>query len=280
MESTTIELFGKPFIQCVTIKRDYRIPKTMENDACLAYVSNGTHEIFSPNQRIVARDSESILMKCGNYIATFKDVDPKVPFKNIVFHLDPESIKRAFGDNDLSFLKVVKKSHKGTQALKYDQDELLDSFVDSVMTYVNKPHLATEELLCVKLQELVYILSDSGNNPLAVEILGTLYSKEVVHFEEIVQANLFTNLTIPELAHLTSKSESSFKRDFNKIYGESPAKYLKTKRLEKAAELLKYSDLRINEIAWDCGFENAAHFSSSFSQYYGHSPRDYRNDLN
>lgn len=276
MEVTAIELYGSPFIQYITLKQGCRLPKEMENDACLAYVQTGTQEVYSPTQKLLAKENESILMKCGNYIANFTNISPTSQFKSVVFHLDPESIKRAFGDKDLSFLRMNKADQPINPALKIDRSELLDSFVTSLTPYFDNPKLANDELLSVKLQELVYILSDSGKNPLATQIIGTLYNPEKIAFEEIISANVYNNLSIKELAHLSARSESTFKREFRKWYDMSPAKYFKTKRLEKAADLLKRTALSVSEIAWKCGFENAAHFSASFNSCYGSSPKRFR----
>lgn len=279
MEIKSLELFGHSFAECFTLNQGFRTTNEMRNDACLAYVQSGQQEIYSPTQKLVARNNESILMKCGNYVANFKDVTPTSEFKSVVFHLDPEVIKKAFGNEDLNFLRVSKPQHALDPALKIAQNELLDSFVASMIPYFNNPQLAKEELLLLKLKELIYILSDSGKNQIATQIIGTLYSPEEIAFDEIISANIYNNLSIAELAHLTSRSESTFKRDFKKWYSDSPAKYFKTKRLEKAADLLQNSSLQIGEIAWDCGFENAAHFSDSFRTFYGKSPKVYQADL-
>ena len=173
-------------------------------------------------------------------------------------------------------MRVDKSKIARDPALKMEQNELLDSFVLSMMPYFDNPQMAKDELLLLKLKELVYILSDFGNNLVVNQIIGTLYSPEEIAFDEIITANTYNNLSIPELAHLTSRSESTFKRDFKKWYNDSPAKFFKTKRLEKSADLLKISDTPISEIAWECGFENPAHFSASFHDNYNQSPRDYR----
>lgn len=276
MEMISLELFGHPFAECFTLSENMRFPRVMRDDACLAYVQEGKQEIFSPTKKLIAEDNESILMKCGNYIANFKDISPTSQFKSVVFHLDPESIKTVFGDKDLSFLRIDKTKQCLEPALKIDRSLLLDSFVASMQPYFSRPELANERLLATKLQELVYILCDSGNNTVATEIIGTLYTPEEIAFDEVIGANLYNNLSISEMAHLTSRSESTFKRDFKKWYNDSPAKYFKTKRLTRAAELLNTSSLQINEIAWECGFENAAHFSDSFHQHFGQSPKTYR----
>ena len=56
----------------------------------------------------------------------------------------------------------------------------------------------------------------------------------------------------------------------------SPAKYIRQKRLEKAATLLKSTSLRIADIAYDCGFVDQAHFSKLFQRAYSLSPSSYR----
>jgi len=272
----SLELFGHVFAECFTLDQDFRLKREMRNDACLAYIQEGNQEIYSSTQKIQASDKESILMKCGNYIANFRDVTPTAQFKSVVFHLDPEAINKAFDDKDLGFLRVDKSNVARDPALKMEQNELLDSFVSSMMPYFEKPEMAKDELLLLKLKELIYILSDFGNNPVVNQIIGTLYSPEEIAFDEIISANTYNNLSIGELSHLTARSESTFKRDFKKWYNESPAKYFKSKRLEKAADLLVNSITPISEIAWECGFENPAHFSASFHNYSGNSPRGYR----
>ena len=142
--------------------------------------------MYSPTQKIVAKDNESILMKCGNYIANFRDVTPTSQFKSVVFHLDPEVIKKAFGEQEMGFLRVERSGIRLDPALKIEQNELLDSFVNSMMPYFNHPNLVREELLLLKLKELVHILSDSGNNEIISQFLGTLYTREEIEFDKIL----------------------------------------------------------------------------------------------
>tara|TARA_Y100000385_G_scaffold286467_1_gene348529 strand:- start:2597 stop:3040 length:444 start_codon:yes stop_codon:yes gene_type:complete len=142
--------------------------------------------------------------------------------------------------------------------------------------YFEYPELITEELMGLKLQELIYVISDFGHNKEALGLLESLYRPMKTAFEKVVEANIFNNLSIQDLAHLTARSESTFKREFRKLYDHSPAKYIKQKRLEKAPHLLKTSDQSISQTAWDCGFENAAHFSTSFLSHFHVTPKEFR----
>ncbi|MCH7534949.1 MAG: helix-turn-helix transcriptional regulator [Bacteroidetes bacterium] len=276
MERTTIELYGHTFAECITMDMNFRQPNEMKDSACLAYVQTGTQEIYSSKEKLVAKDSESILIKCGHYIASVVDATPRHPFKTVVFHFDKESIKRAFGDKDLSFLTVKKLDEPVDPVLKVGQNDLLDSFVTSMMPYFDHPEMVNDDLLATKLQELIYIVSNSGKNAIATQIIGTLNTPEQIAFKKVVDSNVYNNLNLAELAFLTHRSESSFKRDFRKWYSDSPAKFFKTKRLEKAADLLHSTELQINHIAWKMGFDNPAHFSTSFLAHFGKSPKEYR----
>jgi AraC-like DNA-binding protein len=80
------------------------------------------------------------------------------------------------------------------------------------------------------------------------------------------------------LAHLTNNSLTSFKRKFKDFYKSSPAVYIKAKRLEKAVDLLKYSDQSISDISFNCAFNDIAYFSNSFKQKYGSTPSNFRLD--
>ncbi|MBL4592859.1 MAG: helix-turn-helix transcriptional regulator [Flavobacteriales bacterium] len=276
MEVISLELYGQPFAESFTFSNDFRIPQEMHNDACLAYVVEGAHQLISSTKTLTLNTRDSVLMKCGNYLAFSNGVSAISPMKGVAFHFNPETIKKAFGSRDLNFLKVEVNKEPVDPAVALGQNELIDGFVESLTPYFNNKNLVNDDLLSVKLVELVTILVNSRNNPLVAYIMGTINSPEHLEFDKVIEANLYNNLSIPELAHLTYRSESKFKRDFNAYYSESPAKYLKSKKLEKAAKLLNGSSMQVGEIAWDCGFENAAHFSTSFTKIYGVSPREFK----
>lgn len=280
MKIERLELYGHVFVEYAILSQDFRTPSIMRDDACFIYVHQGEQEVYSPGEKFIIRDHEALLVKCGNYITNFKNVTPVANFKSMIFHLDPEAIRKAFGNRDIDFLRINKKDMPEDSALKYSRSELLDNYMKNMWFYFEHPELATEPLLSVKLQELVLILCESGDNEMANKIIGTLYTPSEVAFDKVVESNLYNNLSIGEIALLANCSESTFKRKFKTYYKESPARYFRLKKLEKAAQLLRSSDTPVSRIAWDCGFENPAHFSTCFVQQYGQSPKAYRNDPN
>jgi AraC-like DNA-binding protein len=276
MEVVTLSLWGQPFIDCLSLNANFRANLEMQDDACLSYVHSGTQEIYAPSGKIVAKDGESILTKCSNFVADNEVDKIRSEFRSVVFHINFNIVKRAFEGKDISFLRPGNAIETDESSLKIGYSQQMESFVESLTMYFDNPDLAREEILVLKLQELVYILCETGKNDVVNLIIRSLQFRNEIGFEEIISSNVYNNLNIRELSHLTARSESSFKRDFTRYYKVSPAKYFKTKRLEKAAELLRSSNLQVNEIAWDCGFENAAHFGTSFRTFFGQTPKEYR----
>lgn len=276
MDVTTLSLWGQSFVDCFSLDSNFRGNQVMHDDACLSYIHSGTQEIYTPSGKIIAKNGECILTKCSSFVAENIGETSTSVFSSVIFHLNLKTIKKAFEGKDIGFLTIDHESKNIESSVKFNNNILIENFVASMTLYFENPDLAKEEILILKLQELVYILCDSVENPLAAQIIGSLQSQEQIAFDDIISANIYSTLSINELAHLTARSASSFKRDFRKWYNESPGKYFKTKRLEKAADMLKNTNLRVNEIAWDCGFENAAHFGNSFLASYGQTPKEYR----
>jgi AraC-like DNA-binding protein len=69
---------------------------------------------------------------------------------------------------------------------------------------------------------------------------------------------------------------SSFKRDFQKQYNESPGKWLLNKRLEYSSVLIRNNNMSISQIVFESGFEDISHFSRSFKTKFGISPTQFR----
>lgn len=83
-------------------------------------------------------------------------------------------------------------------------------------------------------------------------------------------------LSIDELAAEMCMSRSQFSRHISAATGESPSTYFNRLRLEKAARLLKDTDRSVSNIAYDCGFDDAAYFSNMFKKFYRVTPMQYR----
>ena len=94
--------------------------------------------------------------------------------------------------------------------------------------------------------------------------------------EALILSNLTRRITAKELAERFGVSESSFKFYVKGILGDSSLNYFRTKRMEKAAELLESTTMKIIEVANAVGYENQGKFAKVFAETYGVSPLEFR----
>lgn len=83
-------------------------------------------------------------------------------------------------------------------------------------------------------------------------------------------------LSVRDIADSASISESECLRCFRKILDTSPIAYLKTYRLQRAAELLETTSRKVSDIAAQCGFGEMSYFAKSFREIYRCTPSQYR----
>lgn len=155
-------------------------------------------------------------------------------------------------------------------------DRLLEGFRDSISILIDNPDLADESIIATKLKEFVLLLSKSEDISSHYDFLSAIFKPVDIEFKSTVLQNLYSSMSVGELARLCHLSLSSFKRKFREIFGESPGKYIVGKKVEKASELLLNKDLRVSDVAYDVGFESVGTFNRNFNLKYGKSPSEYR----
>src|SRR5437763_17169614 len=83
-------------------------------------------------------------------------------------------------------------------------------------------------------------------------------------------------LDVGDLARAAGLSRAHFSREFRRHFGESPHAYLLTRRLERAAALLRTTDRSVAEICFAVGLTSVGSFTTSFTRTFGASPTAYR----
>jgi AraC-like DNA-binding protein len=94
--------------------------------------------------------------------------------------------------------------------------------------------------------------------------------------KDLIDRHYAEPLTVSELAREAFASEAHFSRSFKRAFGETPARYLVQRRLERAKELLRGTTLTVTEVCFEAGFQSLGSFSSAFHRDVGESPSAYR----
>jgi AraC-like DNA-binding protein len=93
---------------------------------------------------------------------------------------------------------------------------------------------------------------------------------------DLADARYAEPLTVDDLAAAAHMSRAHFSREFRRAFGESPYAYLLTRRLERAASLLRSTDWSVADICMRVGLTSVGSFTSSFTSAYGLTPTAYR----
>ena len=101
-------------------------------------------------------------------------------------------------------------------------------------------------------------------------------TRHLVRAKDLADARYFEPLTVDDLAGAAGLSRAHFSREFRKAFGVAPHAYLLTRRLERAAALLRNTDRSATEICFDVGLRSVGSFTTSFTRTYGMSPTAYR----
>ncbi len=109
------------------------------------------------------------------------------------------------------------------------------------------------------------------------EIPGRQLSrKTLTRVQEYIEANLGVDITLSDLARLSELSLDTFARRFRATTGLAPYAYIIQRRVQRAKELLRETDMEIVEISLALGFSSQSHFTTTFRRLIGIAPRAYR----
>ncbi len=101
-------------------------------------------------------------------------------------------------------------------------------------------------------------------------------ARHLLSAKDLADARYFERLDVDDLARAAGLSRAHFSREFRRTFGESPHAYLLTRRLERAAALLRTTDRTVADICFSVGLQSVGSFTSSFTRTYGISPNAYR----
>jgi AraC-like DNA-binding protein len=101
-------------------------------------------------------------------------------------------------------------------------------------------------------------------------------ARHLLRAKDLADARYFEPLDVDDLARAAGLSRAHFSREFRRTFGEAPHSYLLTRRLERAAALLRTTDHSVADVCFSVGLQSVGSFTSSFTRTYGVSPTAYR----
>ncbi|SMP33779.1 AraC family transcriptional regulator [Flavobacterium hercynium] len=187
-------------------------------------------------------------------------------YDSFMFSIKDDVLKSFLSTSEIKVSKPEGEIKTGV----YPMNECLVAFVYSLKPYFFDHSVVHPGQLRLKIMELLYDVAECNRN-MFLQILQ-LHEPVKTDIRNVVEQHYASPVSVAELAYLSGRSLSSFKRDFQNIYNVAPATWIREKRLEKAKDMLETTALSVSDICYSLGFENVSHFSRIYKEFHGQAP--------
>ncbi len=277
-EHKTISLYGLPLFTWIDLNTPLEEQLQIPSSACFTYILEGDNQLIAKQPRLQASAQQVIVSLCGATLSQLITAQEPGHLNSIIVHFHPEILTIIYRNAKPPHWQEI-TSPVTDYLVQVAASNLVQHYIEGVKHLFQYQEAVTEDILILKLKEIVLLLMKTNNSPAIIKIIRSLFSERSFSFQEIVEAHLFVPVSVEGLANLTNTSISTFKREFKKIYDSTPVNYIMNRRVEKVAAMLKVSDDAISNIGYDCGFSSPAHLNKVFKAKYGITPSAYRLDF-
>ena len=246
----------------------------------VGYIVRGTKNIYYGDSRYTISRGEVFYMGVGNHYVEDIPEDGR-NFEQIVVYYSPEQLQRILLNLNMNFSINITNSHTCDRCRHYNHVSFpatstlrnLFNHVTSFLYEDNFIHDAAAENL--KMTELIYTIVAMDECCLRSKILSNV-DAAYGSFEQIIYSHIFHDISIEELASISHRSLTSFKKEFKRHFMIPPHRWFIRQRLMQSRLLLISTNKSISEIGNECTFPNTSHFIKLFKKEYGATPAIYR----
>ncbi len=243
-------------IEKMKIRAPYQYEAMFQNTGCFIYFKGDRPTILTSEMNMTLKSNEAILLKCGTHFIDILKKTDNEEVEVIAVHLFPEILKKLYVGK---LPAIIEQQTKNRSSQVVASSENIARFIDSLEFYFQNPSLVNEDLLELKIKELILLLVQSNENPLLVnddllelkikelmllfihtkkidsvgDLVGDLTTDKTIKINEVVELHLYANLKVEELAKLCKLSVPEFERAFKKEFKSSPIDYITEKKIEK-----------------------------------------------
>lgn len=238
----------------------------------LVYILWGSKIFHTPNGDITLTKGEAVFAQRGTHILSEKK-DDDGSFRSILFFVDDNFLKQ-FSEKYSTLIAKANPEWNGPELFKIESGRLINSHIESFLPYFSGQFNFVREVMAIKFEELFLQLIHADKQRSFLSFLNQIIHAPQKDIALFMSKNYNLPLTIDEFAQQTGYSLTSFKREFKKQFNLPPKQWINQKRLEQANTLLKTTQLNVNEICYEVGFETPSHFTQLFKRHYGVVPSD------
>lgn len=267
-----IEVSDLLFVEYTCMQEETKLG-LWSNNNYFAFISSGKKMWRTIYHSYEVMDGDILFVKKGANL-THQFFDDKFC---AIFIFIPDDFIKSFLKKNSVLLDTSQKDLSGQDAvLRIEKDELLESYNYSIQSYLSLSQKPDERLMLLKFEELLLSLFSNKKHQALTDYFISLCQNQEYHMSRIMEENFAYNLKLEDYAQLCHMSLSTFKKSFKRYYHTTPAAWLQQKKLELSYQQVLNSNLNINRISLECGFEDTSHFIRLFKQKHHFTPLQLR----
>ena len=240
-------------------------------------VLEGEKKFSSPTQELHVQKGQILFFQRGCYSMN-ESID--ADYKSLVFFVNEKQLKEFVSQHLAIFQEqtavTTARSLPDSPILSLTSSTTFTTFIQSLLPYFGSKTPFLNELLRLKFQELLLHLLELDSSGQLRTTLLHIYQGQKADLDFLMNTYLLKPLSMNELARLSGRSLSAFKRDFEEHFHTSPGHWIRRKRLEHAQFLLRNTDQNVSEVSMEIGYESVSHFIKAYKQQYGFTPKRVR----
>jgi AraC-like DNA-binding protein len=229
------------------------------------YLAKGTMHGYDGNKNYTLNPGEYCIVR-KNHLVRYNKQKENDQFEKVIVIFDETFLKHFQKKHKVPVTKFTSKE----AFLAVRKNEFIPNFLRSLMPYYNNEGKIDRTFADIKREELLLILLQT--NPELANVFFDFGSPEKIDLEAFMNRNFRFNVSLKRFAYLTGRSLTGFKRDFERIFKDTPSHWLIQKRLQEAYFLLEKKGRKASDIYLELGFEDLSHFSFAFKKMFGLAP--------
>jgi AraC-like DNA-binding protein len=240
-----------------------------------AYILSGVTKYSTGNNEYIVQNGDGIFVRKGSYIGQRHGSGD---YCALIIFVSDDLIQKVIDKYTGMLTSFGRQSNTEPHdaIISLNLDNALTGYFHSVLSYFSMDVAPPDELLKVKVEELLLNILTSGQNRSLALCLRHIRENGKVCLRDVMETSFLYPMSMAEYARLCGRSLSTFKSDFQETYKTTPGKWLIRKRLQHGKLLIESTDDPVNDIAFKSGFKNTAHFVKVFKDEYGMPPNQYR----
>lgn len=218
----------------------------------VSFQVSGSLILHDGNKAFPSKAGSFRFIKRNQLLRFIKQPPQNGEFKSINIYLDQDTLQ--------DFSKQYPMEAHTTKVpsapvIELPNSVLIQNYINSLLSYQESGKLDNKDLVQLKVKEGIMLLLEE--QPELRAILFDFAEPHKIDLEAFMNKNYHFNVNLERFAYLTGRSLATFKRDFAKVFDDSPRHWLQNKRLHQAHYLLQHTGKTPSEVYLDLGFEKS-----------------------